>query len=81
MVFGESLIITMVGASLGIVLTFPAAGIFGKELSQFFPIFHVENGTIVMDIIAALVVACVAGVFPTWRAVNIRIADGLRRIG
>ncbi len=81
LIFGESLFITMIGAFLGIVLTFPAAEIFGKELNQYFPIFNVERETIYMDIIAALVVACVAAVFPTWRAINIRIADGLRRIG
>jgi putative ABC transport system permease protein len=80
LILGESLIITMTGAFLGIVLTFPAAKIFSKELSQFFPIFNVEQETIIIDIIAALVVACVAAVFPAWRAVNIRIADGLRRI-
>ena len=81
MIFGESLIITMVGSSLGIVLTFPAARIFSKELSQFFPIFNVANETIVMDVVAALVVACVAAIFPAWRSVRIRVADGLRRIG
>jgi putative ABC transport system permease protein len=81
LIFGESLFITTIGAFLGIVLTFPAAEIFGKELNQYFPIFNVERETIYMDIIAALVVACVAAVFPTWRAINIRIADGLRRIG
>jgi putative ABC transport system permease protein len=80
-IFGESLIITMIGAFFGIVLTFPAAKIFSKELSQFFPIFNVAHETIVMDIIAALVVACVAAIFPSWRAVRIRVADGLRRIG
>jgi len=81
LIFGESLIITMTGAFLGIGLTFPAARIFAKELSQFFPIFNVEHKTIVFDIIASLVVAVVAGIFPAWRATKIRIADGLRRIG
>ncbi|MDH5201862.1 MAG: ABC transporter permease [Nitrospirota bacterium] len=81
LIFGESLVITMVGAALGIFLTFPAAKIFGKELSTYFPVFIVEPETIYMDIGAALVVACVAALFPAWRAVNIRIADGLRRIG
>jgi len=81
LIFGESLFITIIGASLGIILTFPAAETFSKELSQYFPIFNVERETIYMDIIAALIVACVAAVFPTWRAINIRIADGLRRIG
>jgi len=81
LVFAESLIITMIGAFLGIILTFPVARIFGKELSQYFPIFNVEHKTIIMDVIAALVVASVAAIFPAWRAVKIRIADGLRRIG
>jgi putative ABC transport system permease protein len=81
LVFAESLTITMIGASLGIALTFPVAHIFGKELNQYFPIFNVEQKTIVMDVIAALIVASVAAIFPAWRAVKIRIADGLRRIG
>ena len=81
MIFGESMCITMLGAALGIIFTFPAAGIFGKELSQFFPIFNVDRETIYMDIVAALIVASVAALFPAWRAVHIRIADGLRRIG
>jgi putative ABC transport system permease protein len=81
LIFGESMCITMAGAALGIILTFPAAQIFGKELSQFFPIFNVDRETIYMDIVAALVVASVAALFPAWRAVHIRIADGLRRIG
>jgi putative ABC transport system permease protein len=81
LVFAESLTITMIGASLGIVLTFPVARIFSKELNQYFPIFNVEHKTIIMDVIAALVVASVAAIFPAWRAIKIRIADGLRRIG
>jgi putative ABC transport system permease protein len=81
LIFGESLFITMLGTALGILLTFPAAEIFGKELNQYFPIFNVERETIYLDIIAALVIALVAGVFPAWRAIHIRIADGLRRIG
>jgi putative ABC transport system permease protein len=81
LIFGESLFITMVGASLGIVLTFPVAKIFARELSQYFPIFNVERETIYMDIIASLLVAFIAALFPAWRAAKIRIADGLRRIG
>lgn len=81
LVFGESICITMLGTVIGIFLTFPAAGIFGKELNQFFPIFNVERETIYLDMIAGFVVASVAALFPTWRAINIRIADGLRRIG
>ena len=81
LIFGESLIISMIGCAFGIAFTFPAAKSFGDELSNFFPIFNVATETIYMDIAAALLVGTVAGIFPTLRSIRIRIADGLRRIG
>lgn len=81
LIFGESLFITMLGTALGIILTFPAAKIFSKALSIYFPVFNVTQDTIYMDIGVSFLVAFVAAVFPTWRAIQIRIADGLRRIG
>jgi putative ABC transport system permease protein len=81
LIFAESIFITMLGASLGILITFPAAKIFSKELSAYFPVFNIERQTIIMDIVASFFVGFVAALFPAWRAVKIRIADGLRRIG
>ncbi len=81
LIFGESLLITMIGSALGIALTFPTAEIFHEELSAYFPIFYVETETIYQDIGASIAVGLAAGIFPAWRAVNIRIADALRRIG
>jgi putative ABC transport system permease protein len=81
LIFGESLVISMTGCAIGIALTFPAARAFASYLSNYFPFFNVSSTTIVMDVAAALLVGIVAALFPTWRAVNIRIADGLRRIG
>ena len=81
LIFGESILVTMSGAFLGILLTYPAADIFSKALSAYFPVFNVEPDTIYLDIGVSLVVALVAGLFPAWRAVNIKVADGLRRIG
>jgi putative ABC transport system permease protein len=81
LIFGESLLITMIGSALGIILTFPTARIFHEQLSTYFPIFYVEAGTIYQDIGASIAVGLIAGIFPAWRAVNIRIADALRRIG
>ncbi|HOP40327.1 MAG TPA: ABC transporter permease [Geobacteraceae bacterium] len=81
MVFGESLVISMTGCAIGVALTYPVARAFGTALSDYFPIFNVAPVTIAMDIGAALMVGIVAAIFPTWRAVTIRIADGLRRIG
>lgn len=81
MIFGEALVITMTGCALGIAATFPAAHIFADSLSTYFPIFYVESKTLLLDLAAAAAVGLVAATIPTRRAVMIRIADGLRRIG
>lgn len=81
MVFGESLLIAGLGCSLGIILTFPVASIFSAKLDQFFPVFLVEGTTLWLDGALSLLVGVVAGIFPTYRASTIRIADGMRRIG
>jgi putative ABC transport system permease protein len=80
-VFGESVVIAMIGGVVGVIFTFPAAHWIETELSQFFPVFTVAPLTIVLDLLAALTVGVVAGIFPTWRGATIKIADGLRRIG
>jgi putative ABC transport system permease protein len=81
MVFGESLFITATGGCLGILLTFPVARKFGEVMGNFFPVFQVERSTLYMDLAFCLIVGGIAGIFPTWRAIRIKIADGLRRVG
>jgi putative ABC transport system permease protein len=81
MIVGESLLLTMIGCFFGIALTPPAAKVFGKIVGTYFPTFRVEIETIYMDIGASILVGLCAAIIPTWRAVKIRIADGLRRIG
>ena len=81
LIFGESLVITGIGCALGIAATFPAAKAFGDAMGAFFPIFNVAGETIYMDIASFIIVGVVAAIVPTVRTVNIRIADGLRKIG
>ncbi len=81
LIFGESLLISLLGTAIGIGLTFPVAQAFADYLGTYFPIFFVERQTVYLDIAAGILVGLVAALFPTWRAVKIRIADGLRRIG
>ncbi|RJQ45652.1 MAG: FtsX-like permease family protein, partial [Nitrospiraceae bacterium] len=81
LIFGESLFITMIGCLIGVILTFPAAKAFGSAMSTFIPVFNVETETIYMDIAASIIVGTTAAFFPSYRAIRIRIADGLRRIG
>ena len=81
LIFGESLIISALGGLLGILLTFPAARVFSKAVGTIIPVFIVEPQTILMDVAAALIVGVVAALFPSWQAVRVRIAEGLRRVG
>ena len=81
LVFGESLVIASIGCAIGIALTYPAAAWFSNAMGTYIPVFIVERKTLYLDIAAALIVGSVAAVFPTWRAVKVKIADGLRRIG
>jgi putative ABC transport system permease protein len=81
LIFGESLFISFLGCALGIALTFPAAKAFGHAMSTYLPVFNVEIQTIYMDIVVAFAVGITAAIFPTYRAIRQRIADGLRRIG
>ena len=81
LIFGESLLITFMGCTSGVLLTFPVAHAFGRAMGQYFPTFIVTRETVVMDIAASLLVGVLAAIVPTVRAIQVRIADGLRRIG
>ncbi len=80
LILGESLVITLAGCALGIALTYPAAALIKTKLGTYFPIFNVAADTIYLDVAAALLVGTVAALLPLYRAVGIRIAEGLRRI-
>ncbi len=81
LIFGESVSISLLGGAIGALATFPAAAWIETALAQYFPSFSVSVETILLELLAALVVGVVSGIFPTWRGSTIRIADGLRRIG
>ncbi len=81
LIFGESLAIAAVGAAAGIALTFPVADWFAGEMGTLFPVFEVSRGTIALQVVCAGAVGLAAAVFPTQRAIRVRIVDGLRAIG
>jgi len=81
LIFGESVSISLLGGVLGVIATFPAAKWIESALAQFFPFFNVSAETVLLELLAALTVGVVSGIFPTWRGSTIRIADGLKRIG
>jgi putative ABC transport system permease protein len=80
LILGESLVITLLGGSLGIALTFPTAQAFAGAVGKFFPIFNVAPLTLYEALAAALGVGVVAALLPVRQAVRVQIAEGLRRI-
>lgn len=83
---GESLVIALGGFALGLLFTVQIVKGFSTflataNLSAFFPVFELKDSTITLSFVAAVVVGLASAVFPAWRAVKMRIADGLQRIG
>jgi putative ABC transport system permease protein len=81
MIFGESLLLSLFGAALGIAMLFPFAAFLGKVMGTMFPVFEVSQLTVIQQMLAALAIGAVAAIAPTLRAVRINIVDGLRSIG
>ncbi len=85
LIVGESLLIALSGGLLGILITYPAAKGFeramGDAMGAIFPAFDVAPGTQAICALMAVIVGLAASAFPTWRAVQVRIVDGLRRVG
>lgn len=81
LIFGESLLIALTGACLGVALLFPAASAFSAKMGTFFPVFEISATTLMLQVAAAFVVGIVAAITPSLRSARINIVDGLRSIG
>jgi putative ABC transport system permease protein len=81
MIFGESLLISTLGAVLGIVCTFPAVDAFARTVGEYFPIFRIKPETLWLELAAGVAVGLVAAALPAWRAATVPIAEGLGRMG
>lgn len=82
LIAGESLFISMVGGTIGVLLTFPVTQGFAASLpSGWFPTFNVETSTLIISASSALIVGLLAALFPIWRATSMKTVDGLRQIG
>ncbi|SCY17038.1 putative ABC transport system permease protein [Nitrosospira sp. Nl5] len=81
LIYGESLAIALTGAAVGILLTFPVADKFSKQVGTLFPVFGVSVETVYMQAAAAIAVGIAAAVLPALRAARVPIVEGLRSIG
>jgi len=80
LIFGESILLALAGAALGVALLFPAAALFLKQMGTFFPVFEVAPETLLLQLLCALTVGVVAAIAPTLRATRVNIVEGLRSI-
>ena len=80
LVLGESLVVSLAGGGLGLLLTFPAARAFGRAMADFLPVSAVAERTLWLQAGITLAVGVAAAVFPALRAGRAPIAQSLRRI-
>lgn len=82
LILGESLLISLLGGAIGLMLTFPIVEGFSQNMPKgFFPTFYIENFTIVLCMISVLVIGVASAIFPIQRAVSTKIVDGFRFVG
>lgn len=81
LIYGESLAIAGAGALIGILLTFPVADRFSRQVGTLFPVFGVSFETVYMQAAAAMAVGFAAAMLPALRAARVSIVEGLRSIG
>jgi putative ABC transport system permease protein len=79
---GESMILSVVGSALGLMVTVPAVDGFQAALPKgWFPVFYIKPETIVIGCIAGLAVGLFAALIPLRRVLTTHIVEGLRYVG
>jgi len=80
LLFGESLLIALLGGAMGMALTFPLARAFVNAAGTLFPIFNVSPLTMGLQVLASITVGAVAAAWPAWKMSRIDIVQGLRHV-
>ncbi|MEJ6001570.1 ABC transporter permease [Paucibacter soli] len=80
LLFGESLLIALVGGLCGLLVTLPLAAAFRAAVGTLFPVFQVSELTMALQLLAALLVGVVAAAWPAWKMSRISIVAGLRQV-
>ena len=81
LIFGEAMMLSLIGAGIGILLSIPVAKAFGVATQAVFAVFKISPSTFGLQLACALAVGFVAALVPSWRSARIKIVDGLRHVG
>lgn len=79
LVMGESLLITLLGASIGLMLAGLVAQALGQAIQQFFPSLGMPGVAFAYGLLLAVVLGALAGALPCAQAWQLKIVDALRR--
>ncbi len=80
LLYGESLVIALMGGISGILLTIPIANGFAQAVGTLFPTFRVSHQTMLFQLFASIIVGVIAAAWPAWRMSRIDIVNGLRHV-
>ena len=81
LLFGESLVIALIGGGIGLAVTLPIAAAFAKAVGTLFPVFIVSPLTMGLQLLASVAVGVIAAAWPAWKMSRINIVNGLRHVG
>ncbi len=80
LIFSESLLIALIGGSIGMLLTPPSASAFQLVTDNIFPVFAVSQKTVMLQIICASSVGVLAAIAPAINVFKIKVVDGLKTV-
>ena len=76
----ESLFLTFTGGLVGLGLAWFLAGGMGEAIKDYFPVFEIGTGTIIVGAALMLVFGIITGMWPALTAMRLKIVDALRRV-
>lgn len=79
LVLAESLLLTVIGAAIGLGIAAMAASGLGKAMQQFFPLLGMPTSTFIIGAALALGLGALAGALPCAQAWQLKIVDALRK--
>ena len=82
LIAGESVFISMLGAAVGMALSYPASSIFSSSTGSFLPVFQIHFWkTLSFCALISFGIGIVSSLLPIWNAGRLRIAEALRHLG
>jgi len=75
----ESVLLTVTGGIIGLLLAWFIANTVGVMIKDYFPSFHLNTSTFVVGVSLMLVFGLVTGLWPALTAMRLKIVDALRR--